>query len=432
MIKYIFLFFCIGIFTLSCTPNVSSPPHQVKITREKGSWQLVVDGKPFYIQGAGCGIAKGKHGEDYLKLAQELGANCVRTWGIDQGTQEYFDTAHEYGLKVDAGIWLNHPYGASSISYIGDTSYKQTVRKEALEYVKEFKDHPALLMWNAGNETLFFSRSDEEKVAFCEFLETLVQEIKKIDPYHPVIYTCASYMNVHYLQQYVPSLDAIGLNMYSSIRLAQGIWAFSKPGPDKPYIVTEYGPYIPSDTPKDSNGMPVELNDYQKAALYADYTEQIQSFKGYNLGGFVFHLGETTQESMTWWNLNEGNLKRQSYWEIYRIYTGKEPPYITPRIAGMMISNTSDVEPGEMIDVSVELADGQDLEDLTYEYRLSTTVVGVLQYYVNQYIDMQVEGASDTVRIEAPAQPGIYRLYCFVKDTHGNVSSINKTIKVDE
>lgn len=68
---------------------------------------------------------------------------------------------------------------------------------------------------------------------------------------------------------------------------------------------------------------------------------------------------------------------------------------------------------------------------LSYEYRISTTVLGVLQYYVNQYIDIHVEGDGNIVTIKAPDKPGIYRVYCFVTDKNGNISSINKTINVN-
>jgi len=128
----------------------------VKVTGEKGSWTLDVNGKPFYIKGVGIGEMTGKGGEDYLRLAQELGANAVRTWGTDQGTREYFDTAWKYGLMVDAGIWLNFAGGTSGHTYIGDSEYKAKKKQEIEDYINKFKKHPALLMWNIGNEVVLF------------------------------------------------------------------------------------------------------------------------------------------------------------------------------------------------------------------------------------------------------------------------------------
>ncbi len=426
MLKKLFQIIFIVCFLLLSGRAFSEEITKVEISGKKGSWRLLVNDKEFYIKGVGCGLAKGKKGEDYLKLAKELGANSVRTWGVDQGNKYYLDKAEEYGLLVNAGIWLNLPK-RSNVSYKGESSYKEKIRKQVLDYIRKFKGHPAILMWNVGNEVLFFSQTESEKIAFCKFLESLIQDIKQIDPHHPVIYAAASYLNIKYLKEYVPSLDIVGMNNYASVRLIQASW--NALDFDIPYVVTEYGPYLPSDRPKDKNCKPKEMTDYQKASMYERYARQILEFKGFNLGGFVFHLGETTQESMTWWNLNEGNLKRHSYWSIYKIYTGDKPLFLPPRIKDMTISKVKNLHPGEIIDVNIEVKDAF-RKNLSYEYKISTSYVGVLEYYVNEYLDIDVGGKGKRVKIEAPQKPGVYRLYCFVRDGKGNVSSINKTISV--
>ena len=91
------------------------------------------------------------------------------------------------------------------------------------------------------------------------------------------------------------------MNAYSSLWIMHSCWDMLDF--DIPYCLTEYGTYLPFDSHRDVNGMAVELGDYQKSIIYKNYTNQIIGFKGFNLGGFVFHLGETTQESMTWWNI---------------------------------------------------------------------------------------------------------------------------------
>ncbi|MCP4649701.1 MAG: hypothetical protein GY853_06430 [PVC group bacterium] len=416
----------VGIIVLFSSINIYAA--EVKIVGGKGSWELLVDGKPFYINGAGCGYAKGENGEDYFKLAKDMGVNCVRTWGEGQGTKEYLDQALQYGLMVDAGIWLNWPVPEKDISYIGETAYKDEIWNKAINYVETFKDHPAILMWNAGNEVLMFSQSEDEKIAFCEFLEKLIQEIHRIDPSHPVIYAAAGHLNIEYLRDYVPSLDVVGMNSYCTIRMIHGSWDILKV--NKPYSITEYGPHLPCDSRKDKYGRAKELGDYQKAIIYRNYAKQIKSFKGDNLGGFVFYLGDTTQESMTWWNIVEGNFKRQSYWTMYKVYTGKSAPYSAPYISRLVLSKVQGISPGEVIEVSVQMRE-QERKDLSYEYRLSTTIEGILQHRVNEYIDIKVIGKGGKVKIEMPQQEGVYRLYCFVKDTNGNVSSLNQTIGIE-
>ena len=399
----------------------------VEVRGERGSWYLEVNGKPFYIKGVGCGYAKGKNGEDYLKLAKELGANSVRTWGTDQGTEDYLDLATYHGLRVAAGIWLNYVDSQGKCSYIHDETYKRAKREEVLQYVNKFKRHPAILMWVVGNEAIFQTKNQSEKIALCKFLEGLIREIHRLDPRHPVAYASAGTQDLPYLAKYVPSLDIVGINEYGSIRTAHGTWDHLKF--NKPYIFTEYGPYLNIDRPKDVNGSSVELSDDNKARRYKEFAEAVFSFKGYNLGGFVFHLGETTQESMTWWNLNEGNLKRASYWTIYELYTGEKAPYAFIHITNFTLSKTMNIEPEEIIKARVEI-EGGDRDDLTFEYAMSSSQENVLQYYVNRYIPVEVFHTGPSVQIKAPAERGVYRVYCFVRDRDGNVASANKTIAV--
>lgn len=420
------LFLCMVLSLCVALPLLEAG--EVSVRGGKGSWHLKVDGESFYIRGVGCGLASGREGQDYLKLAQELGANTVRTWGTDQGDQEYLDRAAAYGLKVCAGIWLNYADENGRFSYLRNKEYKSAKKKEVLEYVQKYKDHPAILLWGIGNECIFFTKDEKEKVALCRFMEELIQEVHRIDPAHPVIYASAGICDLKYLVQYVPSLDIVGINEYGSIRTAHGNWDYL--GFDKPYVFTEYGPFLNIDSRRDEHSKGVELSDENKANIYKSFTEQIHSFKGYNLGGFAFHLGETTQESMTWWNINQGDYKRPSYWTIYQCYTGIEAPKRASRIKKFTLSRTKGLEPGEWFEVNVVL-EPADIEGLVFEYAVSSSEENILRYYVNDYVPAQVSGEGSRVKIRAPLQKGVYRVYCFVRDEKNNVISANKSIRVE-
>lgn len=400
----------------------------VRITGQKGKWVLEVNGKPFYIKGVGVGNMKGKNGEDYLKMAQELGANAVRTWGTDQGTQEYFDTARKYGLMVDAGIWLDYAKKDTKCTYIGDSEYKIEKKKAIEEYVNKFKGHPALLMWNIGNEAVFFTEDEDEKVALCQFLEEMIRMVHQLDPEHPVIYTSADTTALAYIQEYVPSLDIFGMNIYGSIRVSHGKW--DKSGLNIPYCVTEYGPHGPWDVKKDANGASQDEPDQVKAAIYRAMTNEIRDFRGYDLGGFAFHLGETTQESLTWWNINYKLLKRPAFWEIYKSYTGSKPSNLPPRITTLKLSKTKGIKPGELIGIVAEAVD-KDSNPLDYSFAVSTAREGTLQYYVNEEVPAEFVYEGTKFKMVAPEAEGLYRLYLFVNDGYGNVATANRSFKVE-
>lgn len=384
----------------------------VKITGKRGSWVLTVNGKPFYIKGVGCGLATGKGGEDYLKLAREVGANAVRTWGADQGTEAYFDAALKYGLMVDAGIWLD----------------KEKKINEIIEYVNKFKDHPALLMWNLGNEAISFTKSEQERVALSKFLEEMVQMIHKLDPDHPVIYTSADVLDMPYIEKYVPSLDAFGMNIYGSIRVSHTKWY--KSTLNIPYIVTEYGPPGPRSVQRDQNGVSIDQPDQAKAAVYRNMTKEMINFKGYNLGGFAFHLGETSRESLTWWNINYKIFKRASFWELYKIYTGGKLSNKPPRITNFRLSKINKIAPGETLNISAEAVD-VDSNPLDYTFAVSTVREGILQYYVNEEVLAQFTCEGVNFKMTAPAEKGVYRVYVFVNDGYGNIAAANRSIKIE-
>ncbi len=95
----LFLVLCL-LVTMSGCSVFSSKGNSVQVKTINSGYELFVNNAPFYIKGVGAGEAFGKKGENYLALAKELGANVVRTWGTDQGTQKYLDEAHRQGLLV--------------------------------------------------------------------------------------------------------------------------------------------------------------------------------------------------------------------------------------------------------------------------------------------------------------------------------------------
>lgn len=398
---------------------------EVKIRKEENQWVLYLDGQPFYIKGAGCGVYRGKKGQDYLELAAELGANAVRTWGVDQGTREYLDRAWELGLRVSAGIWIDYATPQNKVSFIRGP-YRKKKEKEVLAYVEEFKDHPAVLLWGVGNECIYFTQSEEEKVALAKFIDSLARKIHRIDPDHPVMYASSNFLALKYIKEYMPSLDIVGMNVYPSLRVCHGTW--EKLRIDKPYVLTEFGPPIYTQGVKDRYGFSFELDDKQKSLFYRELISQMFEFKGSNLGGFVFHLGETTQDSMTWWNINYSCYKKYPYWTVYSLYTGKEPPNLPPVIKYVKLDKVRVTE-GEFIDISF-LARDPEGDPLSYEYRISTAREGVLQYYVNEFLDTVVIDEGGVIKIQAPSKKGVYRVYVFVYDDKGNVASVTRTISV--
>lgn len=410
-----------------CRPVAASTgPNVVKVVSQGQNYALMLNGKPFYIQGAGAGEAFGGNGENYLKMAKEMGANAVRTWGIEQGDQKYLDEAAAQGLYVAAGIWLDYPNSTEGISYVNGQDTMKKKEKEVLDYVERYKGHPAVLLWVIGNEVIAFTQSEEEKIAFARFLDQLVRKVHTADPDHPVAYASSGKTDLPYLKRYVPSLDIIGINDYSDVQFMENAWL--NLGFDAPYLLTEYGASGSWELPKDANGRRIEQSDYAKAAQYRNYWKRVREKKGNNVGGFVFHLGNTTQESLTFYNINEHGDRREAYRMIQSLYTGQAIANHAPRIQkfkGVLPA----LARGASFEVEIDAKDAEG-DPLEYDYKASTAVEGVFAYHVNEEVPIQVRKNGNHATLTAPDKGGIYRFYGFVRDDHGNVSSVSATARV--
>ncbi len=421
------LFFLCVICGCSTFSSHKGSPNQVSIEGTKGAWFLALNGRRFDIKGVGVGRRQSREGSvDFLKMAADLGANTVRTWGVNQGDRTYLDQAHRYGLYVDAGVWLNPSRKGYDVSY-RNKNYCAKVRKQTLRYVKRFKDHPAVLLWNIGNETIYWTESEQERIAFARFLETLIRDIHAVDPDHPVIYTTSFTTALPYIKKYVPSLDILGVNVYGGIKFAHEKIIDAL---DIPYLVTEYGPPGNWDQPKDRFGKPVELTDESQVYFYKRHTREIEALNGYCLGAFVFHLGDTTQVSATWWNINYKQYLKPSFWAMKEMYTGAKSEHPLPLVRSLTISKTAGLKPKEKFSIAPKLAKAYDGK-LSFKYFYSTASedVGLVEFPNNEWpIEVEGEGAEVTAR--APGRAGLYRIYVLAYDDYGNGSTLSRVIEV--
>ena len=111
-----------------------------------------------------------------------MGANTIRTWGCGSNTLSLLDSAQKNGLKVMLGLWLRHgrpgAEGDDDFNYVTNKKGKKKQYDDIMEWVKMYKEHPALLLWGVGNEVILNIETEEEKVAYAKFLEKVSKEIK--------------------------------------------------------------------------------------------------------------------------------------------------------------------------------------------------------------------------------------------------------------
>ena len=143
-------------------------------------FQLLRDGKPFVIRGAG-GLTR-------LDTLAACGCNAIRTWDAESADQledgrSLLDRADDLGIGVTVGLWLGHE--RHGFDY-GDAGQFTAQRQKVEEAVTRLKDHPAVLAWGLGNE-MEGSRGPGDSPAIWREVEYIAQLIKRIDPNHPVM-----------------------------------------------------------------------------------------------------------------------------------------------------------------------------------------------------------------------------------------------------
>ncbi|MGA2090655.1 MAG: glycoside hydrolase family 2 TIM barrel-domain containing protein [Endomicrobiales bacterium] len=414
--------------SLSTAMAFAVPGSIVKVVKASDGWELIVNGNPFYVKGVGCNEAKGTSGEDFMKMARDMGANAVRNWG--GATREYLDKARSNGLMVDLGFWLNPIRGTTTESY-QDKAQCDALKKSILSYVDEMKDHPALLSWNIGNEVFHFTEDNNERIAFGRFLEDVIEQIHKHDPNHPVIYASAYVSGLPFLKEYVPSLDIVGANVYGNFTGIKN--RLKELDYDKPILATEFGPYGAWDVKKDKNALPYDPSDQIKASNYDAMWKQIQSIGKASFGGFAFVLGnQRNQDSLTWWNVNLGDNRRAAYWTLYKLYTGCTPANEIPRISSFATDISSPLTPGARFQVKTTLSSPLVSQTkLRYKYFITNIFGDPLIVEQPCFFPANAHVTDlGTADLQAPATPGKYRVYVTVSDDNKNIAVADRSILV--
>ena len=228
---------------------------KVEIVKNKNGYQLIKDGKPFYIKGAG--------GTGKLEKLKEYGGNSIRTWGIDSETDELLENAKKNDISVCFGIWIGQE--RQGFDYSNEQALvsqldmvRQTIRK--------YKNHPSILIWGIGNEMDL----DYTNFEVWKHMEEICKIVKQEDPNHPTMLVTAGLdvAEIKLIKKHTPSLDILGINTYGNINYLKK--ALDMYDWKKPYIVAEWGPYGWWEVKKTSWGAAIEETSSEKAKTYQE------------------------------------------------------------------------------------------------------------------------------------------------------------------
>ena len=287
ILKNILFTLAIGI-SLSCDAAT-----EAKAVRVSGR-QILVDDAPYLIKGI-CyhPVPKGASKRDFgtltedLKLMKKAGVNTIRVYSpIDD--RSVLDEIHDTGIKVIMGFGYNQ------------NGYFDILSGSFIDYVKEYKDHGAILMWELGNEYNFHPEwFDGDIRNWYAALNKAADTIHQHDSSRPVA-TAHGELPDDSARSSCPSIDVWGMNVYR----------WDKPGPlfsewaavsDKPMYLSEAG--ADSYMKVEGQGYPQGVNQKAQADAVRNILDGIFSHTNVCSGVTLFSFSDG------WWKA--GNPDRQ-------------------------------------------------------------------------------------------------------------------------
>jgi hypothetical protein len=387
-----------------------------------GHWQLIRDGQPTYVHGAG--------GEGSLELLADSGGNSGRLWGVDGNTQRRLDEAHQQGLSMAVGIWLEHSQGGFDYS---DPGLVARQFETVVQAVETYKNHPAVLLWGLGNEMEGYEAGDNPDL--WRHVESLAAKIKEIDPHHPTMTVVAEITDakVAAIHKYCPSLDIIGINSYGGCRTLPE--RYRQAGGKKPYIVTEFGPVGTWEVPRNDIDAIVEPTSVAKAEMYRQSFLALKADEELCLGSYAFLWGEKQEGTATWFGMLLPNGHRVNAVDtMTELWTGKLPGNRCPEIEELTIVGSNEVAPEATVRVLLKASDPEGAT-LNAQFTLtgeadSYITGGHFQESPPTYDGAVIQSDVSGATVKMPKRSGLYRLYAVVDDGQNAAATANMPIRV--
>lgn len=397
-------------------------PSIVTLQHTADGYTLMRNGEPYTILGAG--------GSSDLELLKASGGNTIRTWDAEN-IEPLMNEAHELGLSVMVGIWLEHRRHGYDHE---NPEHRQHDLDRVEQFVKQYRDHPALLGWGVGNELELGGDFD---IAIKQ-INMASAIIKQLDPNHPTMAVIAEIGDdkAVRIQNECPDIDMIGINSYGGMGTVSQ--RAINQGYTGAYAITEFGPVGFWETGVSSWGAPYEQSSGEKADfLRRNYSATIEANLGKQcLGSFAFLWGNKQEKTETWFGLILPTGERTEMIDVLtEFWTGEAPVNKAPRVTGLKIeADVANLAPGQTILVAVNATD-QDGDTLATEWRvmpesgvrseggdaepeLTAVPIGV------EHLD------ATQANITLPEEAGAYRIFATVRDGHNNAGTANLPILI--
>ncbi|UTW45479.1 hypothetical protein KFE80_00675 [bacterium SCSIO 12696] len=406
--------------------SVASTAVKVEIVESNGKYQLLRDGKPYYVKGAGID-------DGDIDTFAKNGGNSFRTWSVVDGSgrtaQQLLDKAQSLGLTVS----LNLPLGAEHWGF--DYNDEKAVAKQfdqARESVLKYKDHPALLTWIIGNELNY----DFENPKVYDAVNDIAEMIKELDPNHPTTTTLAGFDKraIKVIEERAPAVDFLSFQMYGSLVVLPKF--LKEINYKKPFFVTEWGAVGHWEVGKTLWKAPIEFTSSEKADNYLKgYQKTLNSVSDQLIGDYVFLWGQKQERTPTWYSMFlKSGESTETVDVMHYLWNGKWPENRAPVVKTLLLrgrnahSNIA-LLPDKEVKARFIVKD-PDKDKLRYEWVLmfesTATEAGGAKEVIPPVITGLIKNnGKSKITLTAPGRVGAYRLFAYAYDDNGHVAHAN-------
>ena len=408
-------------------------PSHVEISKIDGKYEILVNGKPYKVKGAGINFPDGAN----FKALAAAGGNTFRTWTTDSLVQE-LDSAVKYNLMVAVGLSLDKELHGFDYT---DTAAVAEQLERVKKTVNTYKNHPNILCWVAGNElNLLFNEDGSLGMVHprtYRALADIVDYIHEVDPHHPVTSSLAGVTKSHIdmALENCPNLDFLAVQVYGDLQnIAQHV---ADGNLTKPFMVTEFGPLGHWERPATDWGREIEEESAVKAAGLAKRIEMgiLEDSSGLNIGNFAFEWGQKQERTPTWYGMfNKSGEATARIDELTKYWTGEYPENRAPLTDSMKIDNRKAVDniylkPGVTYDAEVFIRE-LDNDSLTYDWVILKEVQtrsqgGAFEQEPDAVKFEVLSDANGKLSFVSPEEEGDYRLFSYAYDGNGKVGNAN-------
>jgi len=274
-------------------------------------------------------VSKGSDNRTFTSLSEDLllmkeaGINTIRVYSPILET-EVLDQIHEAGLKIIIGFGYNQSGNFDILS----GSFK--------DYVNKYKNHPAILLWELGNEYNYHPEWFEDDIQnWYTSLNNAAEIIHQLDPNHPVT-TAHGELPDSLAYNACPNIDVWGMNVYRWDN-PEDIFTQWESISNKPMYLSEAGAdsYMTTSTKEYHKGVNEKAQADATSNILNDVFQYENICSGVSLYAFVDELWKAGNNDMQdaggWAPFSSGvpydGTANEEYWGLVDINRNKKKAF---------------------------------------------------------------------------------------------------------